>query len=54
MGTGSAILVSGDRRTVVISIRNIYKNHSSYGLGVYGTYNANITDSDSEFYGNNL
>ena len=53
IGSGSAIKATGDYGTQVISIRNIYVNNTSLGSGIYGTYNANITDINSTYESKN-
>ena len=49
-GSGSAILVAGDKRTNIVSIRNLFQNNTSYGTGIFGTYNSYITDINSTFF----
>lgn len=53
MGAGTAIKVSGDYGTQVISIRNTFTRQWGYGTGVWGTYNAIINDTNSTYIGTN-
>ena len=54
MGAGSIIKLSGDMTTKVIIIRILAKNTYSFGTGLFGIFQGNLTDINSTYISINV